>query len=494
MTEARVERAKIPADVLALCEVLGAAGHRAWVVGGCIRDVLRGEAVSDWDLATSATPAEVMRVFPKTIPTGVAHGTVTVLWKRGAYEVTTLRGEGAYSDGRRPDAVEFVRDIEGDLARRDFTVNAIAYDPLEESLVDPYGGLADLGRRLLRAVGEPGRRFAEDGLRILRAARFVASLEFELEAETERAIPGALDTFRKVSHERVQQEWLKALKARAPSRAFEVMRRTRVLEVTLPELAECFGCEQNHHHAFDVWTHTMKTLDDAPVEPSLRLAAVLHDIGKPRTRGRSEKTGEYTFYHHEQVGAEMSDRWLRAYRFSNDLREEVVALVRHHLICYAPEWSDAAVRRFVRRVEPRRVSPLLRLARADVRAKGKPVEAELKLLDELEARIGQVASSSAALSTGDLALDGQALMKGLGIPPSRRIGVLLEALLEEVLERPELNEAAVLLERAKALHASLPMDTPKRSERERAARGTGAGGAGNGEGAGTGGNESGGAR
>jgi tRNA nucleotidyltransferase (CCA-adding enzyme) len=446
--------------VLELCSELERAGHRAWVVGGCIRDVLRGETVSDWDLATSAEPREVMRVFRRTVPTGIQHGTVTVLWKDGAYEVTTLRGEGAYSDGRRPDEVRFVRSIEDDLARRDFTVNAIAYDPLSGEVVDPYGGLVDIDGRILRAVGEAERRFSEDGLRILRAARFVATLEFELEPVTEAAIEGALPTFRKVSAERVQQEWMKAFKARTPSRAFEVMRRTGMLEVTMPELLEQVGCEQNHHHAYDVWKHTMECLDASPVaKPSIRLAALLHDVGKPRTRARSEKTGEYTFYHHEQLGADMADRWLKAYRFGNDVRDEVVALVRHHLVCYSAEWTDAAVRRFVKRVEPSRVPALLSLARADVRAKGKPVDPELALLDELEARVAKVAGENAALSTTDLAIDGGDVMRHLGIAPSRRIGVLLEALLERVLENPQENVAERLLLLLEQLHREIP-ETP----------------------------------
>ncbi|MBZ0117424.1 MAG: hypothetical protein K8H88_10540, partial [Sandaracinaceae bacterium] len=214
-------RDHIPEPVHELCKRLEREGHRAWVVGGCVRDLLMGRPISDWDLATTALPGDVQRIFRRTIPTGIQHGTVTVLHKGEAYEVTTLRGESGYTDGRRPDEVRFVREIEEDLARRDFTVNAIAYDPITEELVDPWGGLADLEARLIRAVGEPDERFGEDGLRVLRAARFCATLGFRLEPRTAAAIPQSLGTFRKVSAERVHEEWRKALVSPKPSPAFE---------------------------------------------------------------------------------------------------------------------------------------------------------------------------------------------------------------------------------------------------------------------------------
>ena len=323
--------------MLEICKELRNAGERAWVVGGCVRDTLRGETVNDWDIATTARPEAVQSTFSKVIPTGIDHGTVTVLWKGEGYEVTTLRGEGLYTDGRHPDRVEFVSDIDKDLARRDFTVNAIAYDPVDGYLADPFGGLGDMRKGILRAVGDPVERFSEDGLRILRGARFVATLEFELDPATEDAIRGALGTFRKVSPERVREEWLKTMKARQPSRGFEVMRRTGILEVTYPELLEQVGCEQNKWHAYDVWGHTMRVLDESEGGPVERVAALLHDVAKPRTRAFSEKTNDWTFYHHETVGADMAEQWLREYRFSNQERELITGLIQHHLICYAPE-------------------------------------------------------------------------------------------------------------------------------------------------------------
>ncbi len=256
------------------------------------------------------------------IPTGIQHGTVTVVRRGVHYEVTTLRGEGAYSDGRRPDKVEFVDDITADLARRDFTVNAMAIDPVDGHLIDPFDGRKDLEAQVLRAVGEPEDRFAEDGLRVLRAARFSATLGCSIDPKTERAMGSArsIDTFRRVSAERVRDEWLKAMRADKPSVAFEAMRRTSILGVTCPELLESVGCAQNKWHAYDVWGHAMACLDACRPEPILRVAALLHDVAKPRTRAFSDKTEDYTFYEHERVGAEMAEPLLARLRFSNDER------------------------------------------------------------------------------------------------------------------------------------------------------------------------------
>jgi tRNA nucleotidyltransferase (CCA-adding enzyme) len=437
--------------VLEICKELRNAGERAWVVGGCVRDTLRGERVNDWDIATTALPEKVKKTFPRVIPTGIDHGTVTVLWKGQGYELTTLRGEGLYTDGRRPDHVVFVGDIDQDLARRDFTVNAIAYDPVDGHLADPFGGLDDMRNKVLRAVGDPGERFSEDGLRILRGARFVATLEFELEPETEAAFRGALDTFRKVSPERVREEWLKTMKARHPSRGFEVMRRTGILEVTYPELLEQVGCEQNKWHAYDVWGHTMRVLDESEGGPIERVAALLHDVAKPRTRAFSDKTNDWTFYHHEKVGADMAEQWLRAYRFSNQERELVTGLVRNHLICYTPDWSDAAVRRFMKRVGRDQLDPLFRLGEADALGKGRDVEAELELLSELRSRVEHQAEQGGALSASDLAIGGNDLVPMLDGGAGPAVGRILRALLDRVIEDPSLNTRDKLMPIAEEL-------------------------------------------
>jgi tRNA nucleotidyltransferase (CCA-adding enzyme) len=444
---------RIPSDVRDLCARLGSKGKRAWIVGGCVRDLIRGKTANDWDVATDARPQELLAIFPRAIPTGIEHGTVTVVRGGQHYEVTTLRGEGTYTDGRRPDWVEFVDDITADLARRDFTVNAMAVDPLDGKLVDPFGGRGDLARGVLKAVGDPVARFAEDGLRVLRAARFVASLELSLDPATEAAITPTLDTFRKVAAERVRDEWLKAMKAREPSRAFDVMQRTGILGVTCPELLPSVGMQQNRWHAFDVWHHALACMDACPADPVLRVAGLLHDVGKPQTRAWSDKTQDYTFYEHERVGAEIVTPIVARLRFSNEEQARVVSLVRHHLIPYSEEWSDAAVRRWIRRVGRERLEDLYALNSADVRGKGRDASADLAALEELRAHVARVIAEGAALSTRDLKISGHDLIKDLGVRPGPIIGQVLEALLEAVTNDPALNERETLLARAKEMVA-----------------------------------------
>ncbi len=446
----------IPRGVLAVCARLREKGHRAWIVGGCVRDLLRSAKVSDWDIATSARPEEVQRAFRRVIPTGIQHGTVTVHHEGESYEVTTLRGETTYSDGRRPDSVVFVDDITADLARRDFTVNAIALEPLDAHIIDPFDGQKDLERRVLRAVGSAFDRFSEDGLRALRAARFVAALDFDLDPATAAAIRPTLDTFRKVSAERVRDEWLKALKARAPSRAFEVMREHGLLEVSAPELLPQVGCDQNKWHRYDVWGHAMACVDAAAGDSVLRLSALLHDIGKPKTRAFSEKTQDYTFYEHERLGAEMVEPILARLRFSNDERERVTHLVRHHLVCYDGTWTDAAVRRWIRRIGKERLEDLYALNEADIRGKDRDAAADLAPLVELKSRVADILARGEALTTRDLAIGGRELMQQLGMKPSPKMGMLLERLLEDVLEDPSRNDPALLLARAAELLPTLP--------------------------------------
>jgi tRNA nucleotidyltransferase (CCA-adding enzyme) len=445
----RVDLAVVPRDVLDLCERLRAHGKRAWIVGGCVRDLFLGRAASDWDVATDARPKELLGIFPRAIPTGIEHGTVTVVKSGHHYEVTTLRGEGTYSDGRRPDWVTFVDEITADLARRDFTVNAIALDPLDGKVIDPHAGRNDLERGVLRAVGNARERFAEDGLRVLRAARFVATLELSLDPETEAAIRPTLETYRKVAAERVRDEWVKAMKARAPSRAFEVMRRTGILEVTCPELLEGVGMEQNRWHAYDVWRHGLECMDACAGDPILRIAALLHDVGKPKTRAWSDKTADYTFYDHDRVGAEIAEPVAAKLRFSNEDRARIVSLVRNHLFHYSGDWGDSAVRRWIRRVGRERLEDLYALNEADVRAKGRDCAADLDALAHLKVHVARVLAEGTALSTRDLRVNGHDLMRELGVRPGPVIGEILDALLEVVTNDPSVNDREALLAKAR---------------------------------------------
>jgi tRNA nucleotidyltransferase (CCA-adding enzyme) len=420
-----------------------------------VRDVELGRPAKDWDIATSAMPDEVQRLFKKTIPTGIAHGTVTVLMHGAPIEVTTYRGEGAYSDARRPDHVVFGVTLEEDLARRDFTMNAIAYDPVADALVDPFGGHADLAARVIRAVGDPEARFREDGLRVMRAIRFAATLGFTIEPATEAAIPSALGSLARVSGERVRDELLKLLGAPKPSIGLWVAQRTGILGVVLPELAEGVGVAQNRFHRYDVWRHTVESVDATPGDALTRLGALLHDVAKPRTAApKADAPGEYTFFRHDLVGAEMTDQIARRLRLSNKEREKVTALVGHHMFWYSPEWSDATVRRFLRRIGPELVPDLFALRAGDVIGRGFGEDPE-KELGELRRRIETVVAEDQALSIADLAVTGQDVMDVLGVPPGRIVGDTLRGLLEEVIDDPTLNTRAALLERL-AAHKGRP--------------------------------------
>ncbi|HEX2572812.1 MAG TPA: HD domain-containing protein [Polyangia bacterium] len=443
----------IPAAIVGVCRRLREAGHEAWVVGGAVRDLILGRPAQDFDVATAARPEQVAQVFGRrrTIPTGERHGTVTVLIgdgeERHQVEVTTFRGEGAYTDGRRPDSVEFVRDLVQDLERRDFTINALALDPLGapgQQLADPFGGLVDLAARTLRAVGDPRARFREDGLRVMRAVRFAAQLEFTLDPATEAAIPQALDVFKKVSQERVRDELLKLLGAPRPSIGLRLMERTGLLGEVLPELCEAVGLHQNRYHSYDVWEHTVVAVDETPgAEDSralVRLGTLLHDVGKPRTAAPKEGSpDENTFFGHDAVGAEMADAICRRLKLPNRDRERVVALVRHHMFWYSAEWTDATVRRFIGRVGLDVIPDLFALRTGDVRARGRGESPGVEI-DELKARIEREVEAERALKVTDLAVDGKDVMRVLGCPPGRIVGDVLRQLLERVIEDPALND------------------------------------------------------
>ena len=443
----------VPHDVVELCKKLRDGGYEAFVVGGAVRDLLRGAAAKDYDVATSAEPADVTRLFgrKRTIPTGEKHGTVTVLTERDGekehVEVTTYRGEGAYSDGRRPDEIVFVRTLDEDLKRRDFTMNAIAYDPFADRLVDPYGGQPDLAARTIRAVGDPLERFLEDGLRAMRAVRFAAQLEFTIDPPTEAAIPRALDVFKKVSMERVRDELVKILMARRPSVGLELMRTTGLLAHVIPELLESVGVHQNRFHKHDVWHHTLAAVDATALGPSsageppwlVRFAALLHDVAKPRTAAPKEDSpSENTFYRHEHVGADMADRICRRLKLANAERDTIVNLVGNHMFWYTPEWSDGTVRRFMSRVGVEHLDALFALRAGDVRARGQGEEPGVEI-DELRARIADEIAKASALKITDLAVGGADVMEVLGCKPGPIIGEVLRALLERVLDDASLN-------------------------------------------------------
>ena len=459
----------VPPAVLEVLRALRRSGKQAWLAGGAVRDLLRiaqGARLTppqDFDVATDALPDDVQRLFPRTAPTGIAHGTVTVLAdEEHEVEVTTFRGEGPYLDGRRPSAVTFLGDIDGDLARRDFTVNAMAWDPIAGELRDPFGGAGDLRRRLLRAVGEPLDRFREDGLRPLRAVRFASTLRLALDRRTERAIPRALDVFAKVAWERVRDELSKLLvRGDPPSRGLRLLRRTGLLARIVPELLEGVGFEQNQYHAYDVFRHTLRVVDFAPADLSVRLAALLHDVGKPRTAQPPQPRGEHTFYKHEFVGEEMARAILLRLRYPHRDVEAVALLVREHNWYYQSEWNDATVRRTIARIGPSALPLLWQLRRADLRARGRLVAEGLANQEEVERRFEAELRRASALKVTDLAIGGNEVMEALGIPPGRRVGEILTLLLDRVLDDPDLNKRDTLLRLASEIARARSTGNPQ---------------------------------
>jgi tRNA nucleotidyltransferase (CCA-adding enzyme) len=431
----------LPQPVVDLLARLVEHGHTAVLVGGSLRDLLRGVQPNDWDVGTSAPPEAVAALF-RGASWENRFGTVTVL-EPIRVEVTTFRVEGGYRDRRRPEEVRWGSSVEEDLARRDFTMNAIAWLPtnLESRagrLVDPFGGAADLRAGLLRAVGEPERRFEEDALRLLRAVRFVACLDLQLDPQTEAAIRAAAPTAASVSGERVRDELLRILACRdSPSVAFGLMERLGLLPVLFAELAALRGIPQGKALAGDALEHSLRTARALPsADPILRLAGLLHDLGKATTMADGHFTG------HERVGAELSEAVMRRLRFANAEIERVVHLVRAHMFGYTPDWTDAAVRRFIRRVGVEALDDLFALREADAAASGGEVS-----LDQLRLRVA-VEVGRSPIEQRQLAIDGNDLQRRLALEPGPVIGLLLGRLLDAVLEEPSRNEPEELLRMA----------------------------------------------
>ncbi len=418
------------------------AGHEAYPVGGGIRDLLLGRKAVDWDVTTSARPDQVICLFPRVVPTGIEHGTVTVLSGRSQVEVTTFRGDMGYTDGRHPDRVVFLKSLREDLKRRDFTVNAMAYDTVRNQVIDPHHGRRDLKNGVIRAVGSPLRRFGEDGLRPLRAVRFACVLGFEIEKNTFRAIGRRREVFRQVAPERVREELLKILGSKNARTGIQMLEECGLLADILPELSWGIGFTQNRFHRHDVYTHTLQCLKHARGDPVLKLAVLLHDVAKPKTAEGPED--ERTFYGHEKASAEVAERILRRLRFSNQDRRRVSTLIANHMFHYLPEWTDGAVRRLVRRVGREFLDDLYELRRADAWGRGLGVRDTLANLRALKSRVDQVLAEDAALKVTDLAIGGQEVMQALDIPQGPRVGRILDALLERVLDDPSLNRPKTL--------------------------------------------------
>ncbi|MBN1409995.1 MAG: HD domain-containing protein, partial [Spirochaetales bacterium] len=397
-----------------------------------------------------ALPSSVKKIFKRVIPTGLDHGTVTVLFKEHSYEVTTYRIEGEYSDARHPDEVQFSSSIYADLERRDFTINAIAYDLIKRKIVDPHSGIDDIKRKIIRAIGNPAERFKEDCLRTLRACRFAAQLDFSIDPGTMTGLINAAPGILAVSWERIRDEIIKTIQSGNPVLGFEMMRQSGLLKLILPELSSCENVAQRGYHSFDVYYHSLYCMEGAPRENlTVRLAALFHDIGKPPTM--TIKDGEARFYSHEKVSAEMAEKLLTRLKMPNKVIKDVSRLILHHMFNYDPSWADSAVRRLLSRVGIKHMGDLIELRRADQYGMGrKPVKS--RELIELRTRISEILDKSHALSLKDLNINGKDLMETLGLPAGPKIGILLESLMEAVMDDPSMNERDKLLNLAKKLY------------------------------------------
>ena len=444
----------IPRDVLDLCEALWDAGHAAYVVGGSLRDVLLGRAPKDWDLTTDARPDDTQARFPGAVYEN-AFGTVAVRRNGVEYEITTFRREHEYADFRRPHRLEFGDSIEEDLGRRDFTVNAIAWgraagaEDMVAALVDPFGGVADVHARLLRAVGDPIGRFEEDALRMIRAIRLAAALDFEVEPATLAAIRERAPLAAHLSGERISAELTRLLEAPTPSVGLRLMAETGLLGVVLPELDAQRGLRQNKVPGDDLWAHTLRAVDAAPSDrPTVRLAALVHDIGKPATAADGHFVG------HDRVGARIAREVLARLRYGKSEQDRVALLVEQHMFSYEQAWTDAAVRRFIAKVGARALEDLLELREADNVGSGLPRDAGW--LPELRRRVTEQLEAEVALTLADLAINGDHLIAELGIKPGPEIGRILEDLLDRVLVDSELNDRPTLLMLARSMLAERP--------------------------------------
>ncbi len=447
---------QIPPEVLRVTEGLTKAGFEAWVVGGCVRDLLLGRQPNDWDVTTNATPEQIQGLFENTFYTN-DFGTVGVV-NDGVedevlkvVEVTPYRVEGKYSDARRPDSVEFSQKIEDDLKRRDFTINALAYNPQKGELLDLYEGIKDIEGGLIRAVGEPKERFAEDALRIMRALRIAAQLGFAIEPATLAAIGEAAPQLGKISKERIRDEFVRILMSPQPKEALMLSQKMGLLPYILPELEQGIGIDQNQAHKYDVYEHSLRALQHAADKGwdfDVRLAALLHDIGKPKSRRWSEEKQDWTFHGHEVVGAKMAKKILENLKFSRETIDKVTNLVRWHMFFSDPDKVTlSAVRRIIVNVGKEHIEELIELRICDRIGTGRPKEQPFRLR-KYQAMIDEALRDP--ISVGMLKIDGKKIIE-LGQTPGPRIGWTLHALLEEVLEDPTKNTAEHMEARAKEM-------------------------------------------
>ncbi len=425
--------------------------YSCYLVGGALRNFYAHMEPSDYDFATDAAPEDVIRIFSHVIPTGIKHGTVTVLFMGEQYEVTTFRIESSYSNARHPDSVRYSSSILEDLKRRDFTINSLALDMNTGDLVDPHHGIEDIKNKTIRAIGNPVDRFNEDGLRLMRGCRFTSQLDFTIEKKTLEAMTLCSQNILKVSMERIRDEIIRILATDKPSTALFFLEKTGITSHIIPELMECRGVEQKGYHNFDVLSHLYYSCDGADKHNlNVRLAALLHDLGKPQSLNRDEG-GIPTFYNHEKFSSRQCEKVLRRLKFSNDTVKKTCHLVEHHMFHYTPDWSDGAVRKFIQRVGIDALDDLFELRLADQYGMQNKRFDPYQLYQFID-RINNVLKEDTALSLKDLAINGRILQQQLHMERGPAVGIILKELLDTVLDDPSLNTKEKLLEIAQNIY------------------------------------------
>ncbi len=445
----------IPRQIKEIARVLHVEGFQCFLVGGAVRDSIMGITPHEYDITTDAKPEDVQRIFKYTIPTGIKHGTILVIIDDMHVEITTFRSDGNYSDGRHPDNVEYASNIEEDLPRRDLTINAMAYNVLDGTLIDMFDGMKDIKRKIVKSVGNPYERFREDGLRIMRAVRFATKLNFDIEKETFEAITHSTGMLASIAAERIREEFNGILLSKNPYRGLELLRKTGVLPLILPELMQGFGVTQNKFHKYDVYYHILHTVQEVdPLETEeltllVRLAALFHDIAKPMVQKKVSKQDDPVYYNHEVVGANVAKKIMKRLKYSNSEIDFVTLLVRQHMFYYQDEWTDGAVRRFMRAIGVENIKPLLRLREADRLGSGHRKDKESKAIPKLLSRIDKIIEEENAITVKDLKIDGNDLINEFNLKPSPLIGKILNYLLDLILDEPDLNNREFLMEKTK---------------------------------------------
>lgn len=439
----------LPQDVIQIIERLESCGHEAYAVGGCVRDSILDKEPADWDITTSASPEEVKALFTHTIDTGIAHGTVTIMCGKCGYEVTTYRIDGEYKDGRHPESVAFTNLLSEDLRRRDFTINAMAYNQTE-GLVDLFGGMQDLQDGVIRCVGEATERFSEDALRMLRAVRFAAQLGFSIEKATYDAICALAPTIARVSMERIMVELVKLLTSDYPEEMRTVY-ACGLSAVFLPEFDAMMETPQHTvHHQYSVGEHTIHALMAVPAERILRLTMLFHDVAKPVCR-TTDEAGNDHFYGHPEIGAEMTGQILRRLKFDNDTIRSVKRLVRFHDM--RPVLQEKNVRRSIVKMGLESFPEIFAVKRADTLAQSMYMrQQKLDAIDQFEALYDRIIEKQVCVQKKDLALNGKDLLE-LGVPQGKKVGEILDLLFAQVIEEPAKNTREELLTEAKRLAA-----------------------------------------